>query len=148
MPRRATLRASDADREQVAERLRKAAAEGRLLAYELEERLSTALRAKTYGELDAVIADLPGARLVPAARPQLMLRRQPLATVAILVAVTLVTCVLAALVLAGVVAASGAWIFLAFFWFARGGPRHCRGGRRRRHPTAHYGGYRNVAGRW
>ncbi|HWE09222.1 MAG TPA: DUF1707 domain-containing protein [Solirubrobacteraceae bacterium] len=59
MTRRAILRASDADREQVAERLRQAAAEGRLFADELEERLGAALSAKTYGELDEVVSDLP-----------------------------------------------------------------------------------------
>ena len=41
------LRASDADRDAVAERLRRAAAEGRLEPEELEERLHTALRART-----------------------------------------------------------------------------------------------------
>ncbi len=60
MTRRATLRAADADRELIAERLREAAAEGRLFADELEERLGAALSARTYGELDAVVADLPG----------------------------------------------------------------------------------------
>lgn len=59
MNRRATLRASDADREQVAEFLRHAAGEGRLLIDELEDRLGAALSAKTYAELDAIIADLP-----------------------------------------------------------------------------------------
>jgi hypothetical protein len=59
MARRATLRASDADRENVAERLRNATAEGRLLADELEERLGAVFSARTYGELDAVVADLP-----------------------------------------------------------------------------------------
>jgi hypothetical protein len=59
MSTRATLRASDADREQVAEFLRHAAGEGRLLVDELEHRLGAALSAKTYAELDAVIADLP-----------------------------------------------------------------------------------------
>jgi Domain of unknown function (DUF1707) len=59
MTKRAALRASDADREQVAERLRHAAAEGRLLADELGDRLGAALSAKTYGELDAVLSDLP-----------------------------------------------------------------------------------------
>lgn len=59
MTSRATLRASDTDREQVAECLRHAAAEGRLLTSELEDRLGAALRARTYAELDAVIADLP-----------------------------------------------------------------------------------------
>lgn len=63
MAQRSGLRASDADRERIAERLRHAAGEGRLLADELEQRLATALRARTYGELDAVVADLPGERL-------------------------------------------------------------------------------------
>jgi hypothetical protein len=59
MTRRAMMKASDADREHVAERLRSAAAEGRLLAEELEERLGAAFKARTYGELDATVADLP-----------------------------------------------------------------------------------------
>lgn len=55
------LRASDADREQVAERLRAAAAEGRIDIEELEERLTATLAARTYADLDAVLADLPPA---------------------------------------------------------------------------------------
>jgi DUF1707 SHOCT-like domain len=53
------LRASDSDREQIAERLRHATAEGRLLAGELEDRLAAVFSARTYGELDALVADLP-----------------------------------------------------------------------------------------
>jgi hypothetical protein len=73
MPRQPSLRASDADRETVTERLRQAAGEGRLEPEELEDRLHAALRARTYGELDVVLADLPatgrrGEELVPAAR--------------------------------------------------------------------------------
>jgi uncharacterized protein DUF1707 len=52
-------RASDADREQIAERLRVAATEGRLHDDELEERLAATFSARTYGELDRVVADLP-----------------------------------------------------------------------------------------
>ena len=52
--RRATLRASDSDREVVVKRLHAAAAEGRIVAEELEERLASALRARTYGELDVL----------------------------------------------------------------------------------------------
>ena len=59
MARHSSLRASDADREAVTERLRQAAGEGRLEPEELEDRLHTALRARTYGELDRVVADLP-----------------------------------------------------------------------------------------
>ena len=54
-----SLRASDADREQAAAHLRQATAEGRLSAEELEERLDALFAAKTYGELDALVADLP-----------------------------------------------------------------------------------------
>jgi hypothetical protein len=53
------LRASDADRERTAERLRTAAAEGRLAAEELEQRLEIALSARRLAELQAVVADLP-----------------------------------------------------------------------------------------
>ncbi len=47
------------DREHVAERLRRATAEGRLHTSELEERLEAAFSARSYGELDALVADLP-----------------------------------------------------------------------------------------
>ena len=53
------LRASDADRELTAERLRTAAVEGRLTPEELEQRLEAALAAGTYGELELLVADLP-----------------------------------------------------------------------------------------
>jgi hypothetical protein len=53
------LRASDADRERVAERLRAAGGEGRLTADELEERLETAFSARTRAELEPLTADLP-----------------------------------------------------------------------------------------
>lgn len=59
MAERRDMRASDADRERAAERLRRAAAEGRLDTDELEERLEAALGARTYAELEAVVADLP-----------------------------------------------------------------------------------------
>ena len=59
MTRQSSLRASDVDREAVTERLRQAAGEGRLEPDELEERLHMALRARTYGELDRVLFDLP-----------------------------------------------------------------------------------------
>ena len=60
------LRASDADREQVAERLRIALDEGRLNLYEYDDRLREAFSAKTYAELNALLADLPGAAGVQA----------------------------------------------------------------------------------
>jgi hypothetical protein len=60
MPAQAA-RIADADREGTAERLRDAAADGRLDFAELEERLGAAFAAKTRGELEALIADLPAA---------------------------------------------------------------------------------------
>jgi hypothetical protein len=54
-----SLRASDADRDQAAARLREAMAEGRLSGQELEERLELLFASRTYGELDALLADLP-----------------------------------------------------------------------------------------
>jgi hypothetical protein len=64
----AGLRASDDERERVAERLRDAAAEGRLTSEELEERLGRALSAQTRGELDPVVADLPAPPAPPRPR--------------------------------------------------------------------------------
>ncbi|MFI7006813.1 DUF1707 domain-containing protein [Streptomyces sp. NPDC050145] len=55
------LRASDADREKVAERLRDALAEGRLDMGEFEERLEATYAARTYGELAPLTRDLPAA---------------------------------------------------------------------------------------
>lgn len=62
------MRASDADRERVANLLRDAYAEGRLSPVEHEERLSAVYRAATYGDLLPVLSDLPvppGALAVP-----------------------------------------------------------------------------------
>jgi Domain of unknown function (DUF1707) len=62
---RPSLRASDQDRERVAEVLRNAAAEGRLTFDELDERLSLVWAAKTYSDLEPVTEDLPHAGPVP-----------------------------------------------------------------------------------
>ncbi|KOU41023.1 DUF1707 domain-containing protein [Streptomyces sp. NPDC060334] len=53
------LRASDADRDRVVERLRDAVAEGRLDMEEFEERLEAAYASRTYGELEPLTRDLP-----------------------------------------------------------------------------------------
>jgi hypothetical protein len=59
------MRVSDAERERVATFLREQAVEGRLDHEELEDRLEGAYRAKTAGELEDLIEDLPHRR-VPA----------------------------------------------------------------------------------
>ncbi len=53
------LRAADSDRQFVADRLRTALNEGRLDLSEYDERLQRTYAAKTYGELDRVLDDLP-----------------------------------------------------------------------------------------
>lgn len=54
------MRASDADREQVADVLRQAASDGRLSLTELEERIEALYAAKTYADFEPVVRDLPG----------------------------------------------------------------------------------------
>ncbi len=58
-------RASDADRDQTAAALGEHLAAGRLTLDEFDERLDKAYAAKTLGELDDLMADLPGADLGP-----------------------------------------------------------------------------------
>lgn len=57
------LRVSDAEREHVAGLLQKAVGRGMLSLGEFTERVDTALAARTRGELNAVIIDLPGLEL-------------------------------------------------------------------------------------
>ncbi|WP_031042718.1 DUF1707 SHOCT-like domain-containing protein [Streptomyces sp. NRRL F-5650] len=72
------LRASDADRERVAEVLRDALAEGRLDMTEFEERLDATYKARTYGELAPITRDLPvgGAPAAPVA-PRVSMTKEP-----------------------------------------------------------------------
>jgi Domain of unknown function (DUF1707)/2TM domain len=65
--RRASLRASDADRERFVEALRQHHVEGRITAEELSERSGRAYAARTLGDLDALATDLPPTR--PPAAP-------------------------------------------------------------------------------
>jgi hypothetical protein len=53
------MRAADSDRQFVADRLRDALTEGRLDLGEYDERLQQTYAARTYGELDALLNDLP-----------------------------------------------------------------------------------------
>jgi hypothetical protein len=88
------LRAADADRERIAERLRQAAAEGRLAPDELEERLEVAFSARTYAELDALVGDLPRREAEPPRPPRRRMRPELqafLATSVLLVAIWALT---------------------------------------------------------
>jgi len=76
------LRASNADREAVAQKLQTAMSEGRLTVAELQERLDTVYGAKTLSELEPVTYDLPGhTDLVPKAPTAPSLRKTPSAPV-------------------------------------------------------------------
>jgi hypothetical protein len=95
----------------VVERLRVAASEGRLAAHELEHRVTAALKATTYGELDATVADLPGAQRErrPARRAAGVVRAHP--------ALLLVAIPVAMIVVAAMIAIAALWaaVTIAFF---------------------------------
>jgi hypothetical protein len=64
-----SLRAADHDRDAVAEMLREQHLAGRLDTDELQERIERCYAAKTYAELDGVLADLPVDLMPPSDRP-------------------------------------------------------------------------------
>src|SRR5438270_13155563 len=104
MARRSMLRASDADRDRVAERLRHATGEGRLAAEELEDRLTTVFSARTYGELESVLADLPAQRDEQRRVTPLWMKG------AFVLAVVMAVVAVAALVALVLVGLAGAWV--------------------------------------
>jgi hypothetical protein len=121
MRRYESLRASDADRDEVTDRLRDAAGEGRLEPEELEERVAAALRARTYGELGRLVADLPRdgdgpwrPRPVPGAlaRPALV----GAGLVAAIAIVVVLVALVALLVLAAAAIAATWWIACVLVW--------------------------------
>jgi Domain of unknown function (DUF1707)/Domain of unknown function (DUF4190) len=68
---RGKMRAADADRDRVVEFLNVAYSEGRLSKDEYDDRLENAFSARTYADLDQIVADLPVARatvVTPVAR--------------------------------------------------------------------------------
>ena len=149
-----SIRVSDTDRDRVTAQLRDHFAAGRITSVELDERLSAALSARTFGDLRRIMADLPGPvpALSSAVRPPLRVtparavrRRHPPFPPLILLAL------LAALLIPGV-----GWLLAAFvnvillFWlmtlvvgsfaFGRSQRRwHHHGGRQRpRYPSGRH----------
>ncbi len=57
------MRAGDSDRQAVADKLKQALDEGRLDLAEYDERLQRAYAAKTYGDLEGLLDDLPSVNL-------------------------------------------------------------------------------------
>lgn len=143
------IRVSDADRERVTARLRDHFAEGRLTQDELDERVSAALNAKTYGDLRQVMTDLPEPgpppRQAAAAPPAPLWRaRRPRILPLVLVA------------LAAALLIPGGWVMFAFlrlllvFWLVAclAGVFAARRFRRRMHPCWHpgrLGGWRRYS---
>jgi Flp pilus assembly protein TadB len=124
MKRYESLRASDADRDAVTERLRDAAGEGRLEPEELEERVNAALRARTYGELGLLVADLPpdGDPAWPGSRSRgAALTRFALVGTVLVATITVAVVVIAVVVLLVLAVATLAvisWIAFVLFWLA------------------------------
>ena len=119
------MRVSDSERERVAQFLREQALEGRLDHEELEERIGGAYHAKTAGELQDLIEDLPHRRVAaaPARRPAPRHRRNgphPLAIAGMCLLALLVLPTLAAggiAVVFAVVAAVAIAVFVLGFLF-------------------------------
>lgn len=103
-----TLRASDAEREATAERLRTAHADGRIDADELQDRIGRCYGARTVGELSALVADLPIVR-----EPAPTLRRGPAARL------VLVLPILLTLLFVGAVTHGHVFWILPLLFFAR-----------------------------
>ena len=126
------LRAADADREATGERLRRHHAEGRLDSEEFQERIDRCYRAKTVGELEQLVTDLPPE---PTSEGRLHLRGVRM--------IPLVPIVIAIVVISAVTGGHhghfGLWLlipllFLFRFWLRP----HGRWGMRRRGDAAEY----------
>jgi hypothetical protein len=128
-----STRAADADRETTAQRLNEAHSEGRLDPAEYQERIDRCYKARTLGELDALVSDLPR-HPRPEGQPGSWLGRR-YAFRGPLVPILLAIIAIAAL--------SGDWhdhwhfpwlaVLLVVFLFSRGRP--WRGGRYWRSPS-------------
>ena len=89
-PRDRRLRVGDTEREAVADLLRAQYVAGRLDTGEFEQRLERCLAAKTYADLDALLADFHGLEAPPRRRPpRWRLWPVPLLPVALVAAIVL-----------------------------------------------------------
>ena len=115
MMRDPNLRASDADREATANRLRQHHIEGRLDQDEFQARLDSCFAAKTVGELADVTRDLPAARA-----PRRSGTRTNFGLFGGLRMIPIVPIILAIVAIHLVVAVvSGLWILIPVFFLAR-----------------------------
>ena len=114
------MRAADTDRERVAEQLRLAHNEGRLDLTEYDERVRQAWAARTYGELAALTADLPGMRspAAPATRHEVSPSRRPRRRGRAAVAAWASASMINLLIWAIVSLATLSWIYPWWVWVA------------------------------
>ena len=116
------LRVSDADRQAIADQLSKHFGDGRLDQAEFDERLSQAMSAKTYRDLDGLLADLPptetsgGAGLPPAGGGRVTGRAAGSVPQRRIVRPLLL--IVAAVVALSVASHAIAWAFGGFLWIA------------------------------
>lgn len=115
MIRNPNLRASDADREATADRLRQHHTDGRIDAEEFQERLDKCYAAKTVGELAELTRDLPAdpARRRSGAGAGFGL----LGSLRMIPIVPIILAIVAIHLIVGV--ASGLWILIPLFFLAR-----------------------------
>ncbi len=130
MMRNPNLRASDADRDATADRLRKHHTDGRLDQDDFQERLERCFAAKTVGELAELTRDLPDDTAQHQARGRTGLRL--IGCLRMIPIVPIILAIVAIHLIVGV--AGGLWIlipllFLARFMFFRRGFRGWSGRR-------------------
>ena len=109
------LRASDADREATADRLRQHHTDGRIDAEEFQERLDKCYAAKTVGELADLTRDLPGEP--PRRGPRASTTLGPLGSLRMIPIIPIILAIVAIHLIVGVV--SGLWILIPLFFLAR-----------------------------
>ncbi len=130
----------------MAERLRQATGEGRLLAEELEQRLGAVFRARTYGELDALVADLPRSGSAPARRrtaPLARIKQVPAPALIVLVPMAMAIAVAAIVVVVSVFTFWALMITIAWLAFGHRRPYYYRRSMRQYRRTMHH-----AYGRW
>ncbi len=82
------LRVGDAEREAISERLQKSHVEGRLDVQEFQDRIDRCYQAKTIGELERVVSDLPAPQAT--ARPPRLPQLRPIRLVPIVLLILVV----------------------------------------------------------
>ena len=115
MMRDPNLRASDADREATANRLREHHTDGRLDQDEFQERLEKCFAAKTVGELAELTRDLPGDSAQPSGGGRTGFR--VLGSLRMIPILPIILAIIAVHLIVGTV--GGLWILIPLFFLAR-----------------------------